>query len=244
MTAFHNLTILKTGATRFQGNDLPSCIDLIMTNTENLVEKPILINSSSDHKIISVTLVRKVKENKPNLKIGRSYKNYSKKEILKVLDIPYINSFLCCTNTDMVAEALVYSINKALDIVAPMKKTQIRKNYAPFLSEDTKKLMNERNNLKATANTSKNPVDMSNYRKIRNAVLAKQRGEKKDWSKKLIGEKVNRGANIWNTVKSLNGDKKGKGLTKIIANGISFTKPVEMANSLNDKFPSKQKTKK
>ena len=47
-----NLTLIKTPPTRFQGSDVPSTIDIILTNKPDRISNTQLIQSSSDHKVV------------------------------------------------------------------------------------------------------------------------------------------------------------------------------------------------
>ena len=241
MAAEINLNVIKTRATRVQGNNFPSYLDLIMTNKQEIIENPILINSPSDHKIICFNMVNKAKQSGPDLKVGRSFKLYSKEKMLNVLNIPRLNELLFSADTNEVAEIIVSEINKALDHVAPIKKVQIRKNYAAYLSSDTKSRMLNRDNLKEKANTTNDEEDKRIYRVERNKVLKAQRFEKKKWAEKMILGEASNGAKIWKATKTINGDNKNLGITKLTVNGIRITNPSEIANSINDFFIEKIK---
>ena len=65
--------------------------------------------------------------------------------MLEALDIPKLNQLLFEYDTNYVAEKLVFYINEALDLVAPISTTQLRKSYAPYLTPATKELMMNRN---------------------------------------------------------------------------------------------------
>ena len=121
-----------------------------------------------------------------------------------------MNRLLWSTNPEDVANQLVLEINRCLNIIAPVKKIQIRKQYASYISEGTKILMKERNMAKATFNISHTEEDKKSYNTIRNLVLKIQRKEKSDWVKRMLGEDGNNSKKIWQSVKTLSGDSKKK----------------------------------
>ena len=169
-----NLKLIQTEHTRFQGTDTPSTLDIILTNIPHLISPPSLIETSSDHKMVLFRKNVTVKENAPQVRRARNYKNYSKSKMLNTMNIPLLNKLLLSTDANEVAESLTNEINRALDVVAPVKCTQMRVHYAPHLSPTTKSMMTERNKIKEAARTNKTPENVSAYKKIRNLTLKMQ----------------------------------------------------------------------
>ena len=205
-----NLDLFKTAPTRVQGKCKASTLDWVLSNKINLISNHEMFNSSTDHKIISFFRTGKEVTEKVNIVTARSYKNYSKDKMLSSLNIPAINRLLWSTSADYVADQLVTEINLALDLTAPFKKIQLRNNYAPSLSPQTKILMGIRNDAKAKYSKSKCELDKINYNKIRNEVLKIQRKEKKEWVCKMLHNNGNEARRIWRTVKIVSGDNKKK----------------------------------
>ena len=149
-----NLTLIKTLPTRHQGSDKPSTLDIILSNQPQQIGKPILQQSSSDHQIVIFRKVAKMKEKVIPIRKARSYAKYSKEEMLSNLNMPVLNKLLWCTDPNYVAFVLTTEINRALNIVAPIKTIQTRKHFAPHLKPDTKALMKERDVAKKKANNT------------------------------------------------------------------------------------------
>ena len=59
--------------------------------------------------------------------------------------------------------------------MAPLRTIQVRAKYAPWLSDDTKDLMKERNSAQIKANETKHPDDYRYYKSLRNQVTARMR---------------------------------------------------------------------
>ena len=234
-----NLELIKTPPTRFQRSSIPSTLDVIFTNKPELISTPVLISSSSDHKMIIVTKTGKVVPEQLNVIYARSYKKYTCATMLKCLEMPFINKLMWNDNPEEVADHLVASINRSLDIVAPFKKTQIRKHYAPSISEATKILMKERDLAKTTFITSQMNEDKIKYNKIRNLVLKKQRKDKSQWIAKMLGGDETNAKKIWQTVKTVSGDNKRNTVNKIIIDGEVIAKPSDIVEGLNEAFIKK-----
>ena len=191
MCSQNNMKVISTNSTRIQGNNKASMLDLILTNDSKLFSNPLTLDSSSDHKVMLIHKAQKWKTNAPMIKKARSYKKYTKKDMLENLDIPKINKLLWIMDPNVVANELVKEINNALNIVAPVKKIQTRRQYAPHLSENTKIEMKNRDQLKAKCYASKNNEDLKAYHKARNQCVSIQRKEKANWALKMLGNNPN-----------------------------------------------------
>ena len=86
-----------------------------------------------------------------------------------------------------------------------LKIIQQRKNYVPFLSADTKKLMKKRDEIKKRATTENDPVYkvqlFKEYRSVRNSVKKHQLKDKKSYYDRKFDMKHNSTKSIWTTVR-------------------------------------------
>ena len=90
----------------------------------------------------------------------RIFKNFNEEEFKnRVKEMPELKEIEKETYVDRAAELLTNGLTRILDIMAPVKTIQIRENYAPHLSEDTKKLQKIRNSAQAAAAKSGDPAD-------------------------------------------------------------------------------------
>ena len=84
--------------------------------------------------------------------------------------------------------------------MAPVRTIQIKENYAPWLSNETKASMTERDQAQQTAPMSKSEEDWNSYKRQRNQVNGKFRNDKRDWQrqkfksvrKKMTGSRYGR----------------------------------------------------
>ena len=139
------------------------------------------------------------------------------------------------------ANEIVSLINKGLDIIAPIKTTQTRYKYAPYLSVETKEQMSLRDLAFSQYKDNPNEETKIEYKRLRNKVVSSQKAEKKAWTKSILVKDGNPSKNLWEAVKSISGDNKQKGITSLSNNGVSVTKPNDIANTLNQFFIDKVK---
>ena len=81
--------------------------------------------------------------------------------------------------------------------MAPVKTIQTRTNYVPWLSDDTKKLQEERNHAQKKAASTGNPDDWRYFRSVRNRVTSSIRTDKAAWEQKKLNDKENPPSDIW-----------------------------------------------
>ena len=88
-----------------------------------------------------------------------------------------------CEDANEAAEIFTHKLTEILDRHAPVKVFQTRTNFAPWLSEETKQLMQERDRAQIWASSSSRKEDWSNYRVLRNKVTKKLKIDKINWQK-------------------------------------------------------------
>ena len=234
-----SLTLIKTPPTRFQGGDEPSTLDIILSNKPELINTPLLVQTTSDHKLVIFRKEVKMRQNMIPSRKARSFKNYTREKLLQNLDMPKLNKLLNSKNPDYVADVLVEEVNRILDIVAPVKTVQIRKNYAAHLTIHTKELMKKRDEIKEKAQKSKSEDDRNEYKKLRNEAIKAQRTNKRDWANNLLNKEGNQSRHLWATIKKISGDSGNKTISCLNIDNIMVTKEAEIANALNTHFVDK-----
>ena len=113
---------------------------------------------------------------------------YVKKRIFKnfnadgfIADVKLISWWACvysCTSASQAAANLSGELSKALDRWAPVRKIQVRQNYRPWVSKETKELINQRNYAQEVASRTNDVDDWRKYKNIINSVVNRTRLEK------------------------------------------------------------------
>ena len=126
-----------------------------------------------------------------------------------------------------------------LDKHAPVKIIQNRVNYQPYISEDIKKEMAERDNLKEKAANSGNPDDYENYKAKRNLVTYKIRSAEKDYYSEKFNDDQATSSQMWKNAYSVLGKFRCQFPSQIIIFGKLISKPIEIATEMNKYFIKK-----
>ena len=124
-------------------------------------------------------------------------------------------------------------ISQILDIMAPVKVFQTRKKYVPWLSSETKSLMNERDMLLNEAKSTGDVGAWSNFRKIINRVTAKLRSDKDSWQRESLKRCENNSGKLWKNVLGWLKWTNAGVPTKLFSNGSLECSPKNIANIMN-----------
>ena len=120
---------------------------------------------------------------------------------------------------------------------APVKQKRIRKNCAPWLSEDIKKLIWERDRLNGKAVYANEQNDWFNFKTAKNLVNYKIRDSKKQCYNSLFMLNAGRTKETWNGINSLlSKSKKSTTIHKILQDEVEITDPVTISNVFNQHF--------
>ena len=122
-----------------------------LTSVHRLSPVKILPWGSSDHE--TICWLRYSKEPKSPAKTirKRSYKHFKTSEYLRDVASIDFHDVYCCPDVDDAAELLTQKLLSVLDVHAPWVVYQQRSNFLPWVSEETVKLMKERDKYKQNA---------------------------------------------------------------------------------------------
>ena len=153
----NNFTQMVDKITRAQYNSIKnltnvSCIDHLYCNMKHRISPvTILPFGASDHDALSY--VRYSKEPCPPSRTirKRSYKTFDPEAYISDMSETDFTEVYCSTDVDEAAEILTNKVVDVLDKHAPWIVYQQRKHYAPWISPETVKLMEERDRYKDKA---------------------------------------------------------------------------------------------
>ena len=100
----------------------------------------------------------------------RSYKHFNPQEfILEIRKLSWLDVYLC-DKVNQAVELMSTKITRILDIMAPIRTVQVRTNYFPWLSQETKNMMSERDSLQSRAAKTKSAEDWKRFKTLRNKI--------------------------------------------------------------------------
>ena len=116
----------------------------------------------------------------------------------------------------------------------------MKPTYRPWLSKETKELMNQRDYAQELANHTNNPDDWRKFKNLRNTVVSRTRTEESNWEKEQLDHLSNDPTNLWRNVKGWMGWKNTGPPTQLFVEKM-ITKPREIASTMNSFFVTKVK---
>ena len=87
---------------------------------------------------------------------------------------------------DEAVDILTRKINSILDEMAPIKTFQTKSKYCPWLTEETKELIKQRNNAQKVLSENKIDENLEHYKNLRNRVTKNVRNDKIKWRKNKL----------------------------------------------------------
>ena len=236
----HGFVQLVSVATRISPHQEPSGLDHFYSNhPEKLSEIQAHYRGSSDHKLVFATRFTKSEVSKPRMIRKRSFKDFNVQSFVKAIQKTSWWDVYSCENVEEAVSLMSEKINSILDVMAPIKNIQVRTKYAPWMSENTKNIIKERNLAQKAAAESKTDDDWIRFKALRNTVNSRIRTEKKKWQKEKLNEFGSDSSTVWKNLKNWLGWRKGGPPTKLMENGTLQSKPKDIARIMNEFFITK-----
>ena len=144
-----------------------------------------------------------------------------------------------CQDANMAAEMLTKKLNVILDEMAPVKKIQLRTNFAPWISEQCKAEMDSRDAAHKTAAESGLDTDWDTFRQVRNSVTRMVRKEKEAWKRRKVEGCQANSSSCWKNVMGWLGWRSSGSPTQLYSGARVETSPQRMANIMNEYYVKK-----
>ena len=222
-----------------------SCIDHCYTNAPDKVSKPEVVDvGTSDHMGVVITKYTKVARSKPNTVMKRSYKDFKVENFLTdILESDIDKSVTACKDLDHAAKMFEEKFKFILDRHAPIKIFQMRRNYSPYLKEETKLLIEERSILKEEMTRLGDPDLAKEVKRLSKEIAKAIEKDEKDYFETGLDDKVDI-STAWRTANELLGNRKNLAPTaikEVAKDGqIEITRnPKQLATKFNEFFREK-----
>ena len=225
-----------------------SCLDHVTTNIPEKCTVPEVFHTgSSDHLPVMVTKLSREPRTQPRTIKKRNYKHFDAHDFLRDVNEHYRNGgFDRVINNDNIEEAsALFSgiFGSMLNKHAPLKVYQVRNNYAPWISAETKEMQSARDALKAEAIEENSSEKFEAYKTLRNRISGgRLEKDKTEYYKSKFYQENPSVSQTWNNVNDyLNTSKRSFSNTPNIIkhNNEVHTNPRNIANALNDAFLKK-----
>ena len=185
------------------------------TAPEKLSEVTMIPMGSSDHAFLSAVRYARNIKNIPQYITKRSYKQFDTQTFLKEIQAIQWWSVYNCSNVDEAVDIFTRLVCNILDRedMAPVRTFQQRRQYAPWLSEETKSEMANRDSAVSRARVSQQPEDWRSANALKNRCTRLLRTEKQRYLKQKLEkcEEEQDIGGIWKNIKGYLGWGSGAG---------------------------------
>ena len=165
------------------------------------------------------------------------YQNFEEDGFIQeVKDMNFMDVYMC-EDASQATEILTKKLNSVLDRMAPVKKVQIRQNYAPWVTDACKSEMAARDAAQARAKNSGLDTDWEAFRAVRNSVTRKVRKQKENW-RKMAGCQAN-SSSCWKNILGWLGWSSSGSPTMLYHGHRVENSPNKMANIMNNFYVNK-----
>ena len=198
------LRILLKKTTCYKNLDNPSCIDLIFTNRQNLLQDTRVIETGlyDFHKLTATVFKVYFKKEPPKIISYRDYKNFTKFRFRNELDQLRLRSDLLNISNDEFVNIFMTVFNKH----APLKTKYVRANDGPFTTKDLRKAMMSRSNLQNKLKKNKTLEVNLAYKRQRNLCTSLVKKAKREYYANLNPSVISDNKKFCRTIKPLFSD--------------------------------------
>ena len=236
---FHQLV---EDVTRSWPGQVDSLIDHIWTNEPGKILQVMnKVRAAGDHNVISVLIRLKGSDSTKLDTRKRSFKNFDPLEYRQRLEMYNWEEIYEISNVDLANDFLESRVVQTLDAICPYKTVQHRAVSKPWLSAETKALMETRDVAREKARVSKEDVDWQLYRVQRNLVNKLVNSDRKKHYSDMYTRhsESNDVSATFKAAKNQAGITKNTSPTYFLSEGKKITDPQSMANIQSRTFEEK-----
>ena len=234
-------TMMIKKATRSWQGTATKCLDHIYTSDPSKMGDPEVVwTGLSDHALVKVKRYTKSLERKPRYIRKRCYKNFSNESYKQMIkSMPELDRVLTSECPNEAAEIFTEGLTRVLDKLAPLRTIQIRNNYAPWLSENTKEITKRRREAQSKAASTGNPEDLRLVRSLRNQAVSGGRRDREAWEREKQQSRGKSPGQIWAGVRSVLGWGNSGPPSRLYHDGKYIDTPKGLATTYNNFTNSK-----
>ena len=228
------------GPTRQGRADQPdSGLDHLWTNNPAKMSQIYSKYNGSDHKVIMGVRMAKMLKNNTRYVRKRSFKNFSESVFLKEIHSLSWWDLYQATDVNTAVDIFTKNVNNILDRMAPVKTFQTSTKYCPWLTQETKLLIKERNKAQKLLSENKNQSNLKNFKNLRNEVTRRLRSDKITWQKQKLESCGKDSRGLWKNMLGWLGWCSSGSPSKLYHAGQIITSPARLAEIMNNFFISK-----
>ena len=209
-------------------------LDVCLTNNaEMIIKSDVEPSCVADHEVISIVINIHKPKHEPVIRTFRNHKDYSPNTFCDLLlsNTPLLN---CILNTDDInrqVHILTSVFNSCLDECAPFITAEITRPPAPWIDDNLKQIIHEKNLLKERLKKDRSNLLLDNeFKETKKSVEQCLRSAKKQHFKSEFHDCKGDSSATWKVVEDMLPGLRSKD------RGLDFEDPVQKAEDFNNYF--------
>nr|CAH7733641.1 unnamed protein product [Callosobruchus chinensis] len=179
-----------------------SLIDVLLSNCNTLVETTFVDSVSfSDHDCVCGILNCEKPTIEPKIITYRDFKNFNEDEFINDLNNANLDSIFYIYDIDEKVNSFCEMLLRIFDKHIPLKTVKVTKKRAPWLNNEIKSMMSDRDRAKAKLRKHRTEETWNEYKRLKNLVNHKVSYLKNSYFNNILRNKTNK--DLWKELKSL-----------------------------------------
>ena len=236
-----NVYHLDTGLTWHQRNKPPESLDLVFsTHPSKLSKIKVISDGQSDHDLVTFTKLTKSQVHKPRYFTARTFKDFNKQMFEDAINNdPRFTQSIAQTDPNVATDLLQAVITEKLDMMAPLKRIQVKTNHLPYITDQTKCIQNNRDIAYNRAKDTDDSNDWRLYRNLRNQAVSSLRNDEYNYNRHHLNNDQMSPKELWVQTKRVLKWARSGTPRHLLHKGAIIDSPKEIANVLNDFYINK-----
>ena len=238
LTSTNGLEQLIKKPTR-QTSKTKSLLDIIITNSNCIMDSGVLYNNISDHFQIFVTRKHTKKEKKTTTFKGRNYATYDIPTLHNTLDSINWNTFLNEKDPNKMWDIYLENITNKIDTLYPVKNYHINQQKESWINDELMHMIIEKDRLMLQAKIENTEMAWNIAKQARNRTKNCIQRAKKLYISDTLETNKNNPKSFWRSINQILPNKKNKTTNKILLKDQETKQMIpdeNIPNYINDFF--------
>ena len=183
--------------------DRSSCLDLFITNCDNISKSGVCDIIISGHLPILLTRKRAKSFKKKCTFIGRSYRRYNKNTFQQNVKTADWHAFNDSNTVTKKWECLLEIIKEHIDQMCPLKCFKIKQDKEPWISNQLIELIKDKDYALKGAKNKKDPILWAEAKRLRNNCTKRLRDARAEYIKENLDNNMGDQTKFWKNIQSV-----------------------------------------
>ena len=194
---------LVTKPTRIT-NESSTLIDIVATNnSKSICVCDVISTCLSDHEMVFCTRKLNHYKYQPKTITCRNYKNYDNESMNKDLESVNWDQVYNASNVNTALNFFNETVCRVFNKHAPIIEKRVKGRHCPWLNEEIKRVMNDRDKALRKSRKTKSENDCSRYKRLRNRCNNMLKEAKSRYQRNLLNENSLKPDKFWKIIKEV-----------------------------------------